>query len=170
MPFGQPIILINYLIMSTENSAPKRSESASMMDIFSKSPMTKLTLTDSHDDENNGVNLVWNLGSRESPCQKIRSRTFGHWHGKRWQLSFQLLVYQDITLINPNTIWGVIISIIRTHIKQEFVIFMTPTSISVIGHHFHQQNIYLIRSLCMHLAHSSVILRFISIIPLPLAI
>src|SRR6218665_3005992 len=52
---------------------------------------------------------------------------------------------------------GVIIFISRTHIKQEFVAFITPTSISVIRGHFHQQNIYLIRILCMHLASSSVI-------------
>ena len=51
-----------------ENSAPERSKSASIADIFfSKSLMTRLTLTltltDSHDDENNvilysGFNLV----------------------------------------------------------------------------------------------------------------
>ena len=64
---------------------------------------------------------------------------------KPWQLSFQLLFYQSITLINPNTIWEVIIFISTTHIKQEFILFMNPTSISVIRHHFHQQieNIYL---------------------------
>jgi len=66
-----------------------------------------------HADENNvilcsGVNLVWNMGGRESPGQTFLSRTFirrpfGRWHRKRWQLSFQLLVYQDITVINPNT-------------------------------------------------------------------
>jgi len=38
--------------------------------------------------------------------------------------------YQSITLINPNTISGVIVLTSRTHIKQEFILFMNPTSIS----------------------------------------
>jgi len=83
---------------------------------------------------------------------------FGRWQRKRWQLSFQL---QGIILINPNTRWGVIIFIRRTQIKQEFVIFMTPASISVIRHRFHQQSSYLIRILCMHPAPSSVIIIMI---------
>ena len=130
-----------------------------------------------------GVNLVWNRGVVNLQVKDFeagrlgpgfRPQPFGPWHRKRWQLSFQLLVYQGITLINPNTIRGVIIFISRTYmyIKQEFVIFMIPTSISVIRHHFHQQNSYLIRILCMLLDPSSVIglLWFISIIPLPLSI
>ena len=44
-------------------------------------------------------------------------RSFGRWHRKPWQLPFQLLFNQSITLINPDTIWGVIIFIIRTHMK-----------------------------------------------------
>jgi len=155
--------------------------------------MTKLTLTLTlTDGENDGENNVilcsggqsgLKSGGRESPGKSFeagrlgpgfRPRPFGPWHRKRWQLSFQLLVYQGITLINPNTIRGVIIFMSRTYmyIKQEFVIFMNPTSISVIRHHFHQQNSYLIRILCMLLDPSSVIglLWFISIIPLPLSI
>ena len=45
---------------------------------------------------------------------------------------------QGITWINPNTIWGIMIFVIRTH-EQEFVICMNPTSISVIRHHFHPE-------------------------------
>jgi len=150
--------LFNYVVVFRRRKIPPRNPQKVLLwrTFFSKSLMNKLTLTlivtESHDDDNNvilccGVNMVWNLGRRESPGQKLRSRTFGRWHRKSWQLSFQFLVYQGITLINPNTIWGVI--------KQEFVIFMTPTSISVIGHHFHQQNIYLIRILCRPYASSS---------------
>ena len=88
VPFGQPISLINYLTMSWCFGGRKfRPETLRNSfyggHFFRKSLMTKLTLTlaDSHDDENNvilcsGVNLVWNLGGRESPGQELRSRTF----------------------------------------------------------------------------------------------
>jgi len=90
--------------------------------------------------------------------QDIWAMPFGHRHWKPWQLSFQLLFYQSVSLIQPNTILGIIIFISRTHIKPEFILSLNPTSISVIRHHFHQQNIYLIRTHCMHPAPSLAIL------------
>ena len=72
-----------------------------------------------------------------NPTQ-IWSRMFERRHWKPWQLSFQLLFYESITLINPNTSLSSL-----EHIKQEFILFMNPFSISVNRHNFHQQNIYL---------------------------
>jgi len=71
----------------------------------------------------------------------------GTWNADSYHSSF--------CFINSNTSWGVIICISRTHM-QEFIIFMTTTSISVIKRYFHQQNTYLIRILCMNPAPSSV--------------
>ena len=90
------------------------------------------------------------FGQRRLSDGCLGAEPFGRQLWKPWQLSFQLLIYQSITLVNPNTIWGVINFISRTHIKQEFIPFMNPTSIAVIRRRFHQHNIYCLNENSLH--------------------